>query len=113
MNKDSTHVPAVPADSPQVQKQEEYDYFLTCIEKGMWKGNTKLGELCSVDRETIAIWKKRPEVLKIHRVAFESGLDTWKRQGKIEDRLKEMGMDFEPEKTESVVRFYVTDFDDV
>ena len=98
---------------PQVQKMEEFNYFLTCISNGMWKGNTKLAELCSVDANTIALWKKRPEVIKLHQEAFTSELARWKKTGRTEDRLKEMGMDFEPEKTESVVRFYVTDFDDV
>lgn len=104
-------VATVPSIVPQVQKKIEFDRFMSLVRKGLWKNTGYIAELCTVDRGTIAEWKKRPEVIEAHFAVSESELQKWQRVGKVEDRLKEQGMEFEPEKTETKITFEVNDLE--
>lgn len=104
-------VSAVSAVVPQVQKVQEFATFMDLVRRGLWKNGSFIAELCSVDRDTIAEWKKRPEVIAAHSERTKKELDRWDRMGKVEDRLKEQGMEFDAEKTETKIIFEVNDLD--
>lgn len=96
------------ADStPQVYKEQEYADFLSLVQQGLWKNNKLLAEVCSVEEETIAKWKKMPEVVKARRIALADTLRTFKNRGDVEKRLKEQGMEFDPDKVEAKVEIIV------
>lgn len=83
---------------PQVYKEEEYAVFLGLIADGLWKNNRFLAEVCGVNEETIADWKKRQEVQVFRRKAIGETLKKWKRTADAEKLLKEQGMDFDPDR---------------
>ncbi len=100
-------VSAVSAVIPQVQKVQEFTTFMDLVKRGLWKNTSYIAELCFVDRDTIAEWKKRPEVIAAHVERSKKELDKWDRIGKVEDRLKEQGMEFDPDRVEAKVEIIV------
>ena len=102
------------ADSrPQVYKEQEFADFLSLVQQGLWRNNKLLADVCSVEEETIAKWKKMPEVVKARRIALAETLRTFKNRGDVEKRLKEQGMEFDPDKVEAKVKIEITNLNDV
>lgn len=94
-------------EEPQVQKEEEYSVFLGLVSRGLWKNNTFIADVVGVDDNTIATWKKRKEVKKLRRQSISGDLDRWKRSSDPEKRLKEQGMEFDPDRVEAKVEIIV------
>ncbi len=90
--------PQLPEQDPQVLKEHEYSVFLGMIEQGLWKNNRFIAEVVGVNEETIAEWKKRSEVKALRQQAINDDLKRWKRTADAEKRLKEQGMDFDPDR---------------
>lgn len=102
------------ADSrPLVYKEQEFADFLSLVQQGLWRNNKLLAEVCSVEEETIAKWKKMPEVVNARRVALADTLTTFKNRGDVEKRLKEQGMEFDPDKVEAKLLIEMTNINDV
>lgn len=91
---------AKPADEPQVYKEEDYAYFIECVKDGLWNNNTYLAELCGVERETIAKWKKTKPVVEARRQYSNDLRKEFKTDGTIEKKMKEAGMEVESEQTQ-------------
>lgn len=98
---------------PQVQKEEEYSVFLGLVGRGLWKNNKFVADLVGVDEDTIIIWKKRQEVQKLRQESVRGDLERWKRSSDPEKRLKEQGMEFDPDKVEARVTIEVSNLNDV
>jgi len=92
---------------PEVQKTEEYSVFLGLVARGLWKNNKFIADVVGVDDETIATWKLREEVKKIRQQSIGGDLERWKRSSDPEKRLKEQGMEFDPDKVEAKVEIIV------
>lgn len=95
---------------PQVLKKEDYLFFVECVLDGMWSNNTYLAELCGVDRNTIADWKKTDPVMKARKEASRDLIKKFKKDGDLEKRLREAGMEVEPETQRSEVRVIIEDY---
>lgn len=100
------HTEVAEAD-PEVQKTEEYSVFLGLVARGLWKNNQFIADVVGVDDETIATWKKRSEVKKLRQQSISGDLERWKRSSDPEKRLKEQGMEFDPDKVEAKVEIVV------
>lgn len=105
-NKDSS-LPAVP---DHVLKKQEFLFFIENVKDGLWKNNTYLAELCDVDRDTIAEWKKTPQAILARRKANKELRRAFKGRGDIDKRMKEAGFEIEPQEANMNVRVTVEDF---
>lgn len=92
---------------PLVLKEEEYSVFLGLVSRGLWKNNVFIADLVGVNQETIASWKVRKEVVKLRQQSVSGDLDRWKRSSDPEKRLKEQGMEFDPDRVEAKVEIIV------
>lgn len=79
----------------QVLKAQEYLDFLALVQKGLWKNNTLLADACSVEDETIAKWKKLPEIKKARHAVLVDRLGLFRVRGDVEKQLQELGMEFD------------------
>lgn len=83
---------------PQVYKEEELKMMIELVEAGLWK-NSNLARILNVVDETIADWKKRPEVLTVYRKVV---LQTARKRMDVEKRLRELAVESDPEVTKVV-----------
>lgn len=88
---------------PLVLKENEYSVFLGLVARGLWKNNVFISDLVGVEEETIALWKKRNEVKALRQQSVNEDLGRWKRSSDPEKRLREQGMQFDPDKVEARV----------
>ncbi len=98
---------------PQVYKEIEFADFIDFIKQGLWRNGKLLSELCSVDEDTITAWKKQPEAIAARKLSMSDTLKTFKNRGDVEKRLKEQGMEFDPDKQEVKVKIEITNLSDV
>lgn len=92
---------------PLVLKEEEYSVFLGLVSRGLWRNNKFIADVIGVNEETIAAWKQREEVKKLRQQSISGDLERWKRSSDPEKRLKEQGMEFDPDKVEAKVEIIV------
>lgn len=78
---------------PQVYKQNELKLFIELVEAGLWR-NTNLAKALNIDVDTVADWKKRPEVQEAYRKTI---LKLVKVRPDIEKILKEMAIESDPD----------------
>lgn len=95
------------ANVPRVYKEVEFADFIDFIKQGLWRNGKLLSELCSVDEDTITAWKKQPEAIAARKLSLGDTLKTFKNRGDVEKRLKEQGMEFDPDKVEAKVEIIV------
>lgn len=95
------------ANVPRVYKEIEFADFIDFIKQGLWRNGKLLSELCSVDEDTITAWKKQPEAIAARKLSMTDTLKTFKNRGDVEKRLKEQGMEFDPDKVEAKVEIIV------
>ena len=93
-------VPTLPTAPDRVLKEDDFKFFIECVEDGLWQNNTYMAELCSVSRETIGIWKRTPQAIEARKRASKDLRRALKGKGDIEKRMKEAGMDVSPTVTE-------------
>lgn len=101
------------ANVPRVYKEVEFADFIDFIKQGLWRNGKLLSELCSVDEDTITAWKKQPEAIAARKLSMSDTLKTFKNRGDVEKRLKEQGMEFDPDKQEVKVKIEITNLSDV
>ena len=97
----------------RVYKEQEFADFIDFIKQGLWRNNKLLAEICSVDEDTISAWKKKPEAIAARKLSLADTLRTFKNRGDVEKRLKEQGMEFDPDKVEAKVTIEVSNLNDV
>lgn len=97
----------------QVYKEAEYAVFIAFVAEGLWKNNRFLAEICGVNEETIAEWKKRSEVVALRQKSVQEDLKRWKRTADAEKRLKEQGMDFDAEKLDVSMKIIVKGLENI
>lgn len=101
------------ATTPRVYKETEFADFIDFIKQGLWRNGKLLSELCSVDEDTITAWKKQPAAIAARKLSMTDTLKTFKNRGDVEKRLKEQGMEFDPDKVEAKVIIEVSNLNDV
>jgi hypothetical protein len=80
-----------PAKRPEIYKEEDFDLMLKLIDRGIWK-NCNLARALHLDEETVAKWKKHPQVIKAHT---NSVLKFAGRRTDVENILKELDLEIE------------------
>lgn len=104
---ESANIPQVP---DWVIKKQDYLFFIDCVRDGLWNNNSYLAELCSVDRDTIASWKKTEQVIQARKEASKEIRKAIRNRGDVKDRMKEAGMVIEPEKLEVGLKVIIEDY---
>lgn len=94
----------------QVLKKQEFLFFIDNVKDGLWKNNTYLAELCDVDRDTIAEWKKTPQAIAARREANKDLRRAFKGRGDMDKRMKEAGFEIEPEESNLNIKVIVEDY---
>lgn len=88
------------AEEPLVYKVDDFNFFIECVEDGLWQNSSYLGELCSVNRETIGVWKKTKIAKEARKKASKALRRDFRGRGDIDKRLSEAGFDVTPTKVQ-------------
>jgi len=82
----------IPTKLPRVIKEEEYNLMCELIGDGLW-GTSNLARVVGVERETIDIWKIRPEAQAAYSTAVRNVLKKRRNRGDVEKEMKELDLE--------------------
>lgn len=99
--------PQVPSD---VKKKDDYLFFIDMVKDGLWRNSKYMAEICSVDDNTIAKWKKTEMAIAARKEACKDLLRDMKRRGAVDLKLKEGGVEIEQEAEKHEIRVIIEDY---
>lgn len=82
----------LPTKLPRVLKEEEYNLMCELIRDGLW-GTSNLAKVVKVERETIDLWKVRPEAQEAYSTAVKNVLKKRRNRGDVEKEMKELDLE--------------------
>lgn len=81
--------PQTRQEYPEIRKHQEFEDFLTILEKGTFKNWLIVANAVGVDRDTIAEWKKHPKAREILQRRINDKIKDMEDAGKRDWRMHE------------------------
>lgn len=88
------------AEEGQVYKEQDLAQMIELVKAGIWR-DTNLSKVLNVTRETVARWKKRPEVIEAYQATV---MKFARKRIDVEAVLKELAIESDATKSELTIK---------